>query len=93
VFRFHDLGSSPGDLSGVCPATGLSWYPLSRSGQRSAPVQALARALVCVAIAAAILLSRDARSAFPPMGEQPQLAHITEQAVLVPCRRMPGTGL
>jgi hypothetical protein len=71
VFRFHDLGSSPGDLSGVCPATGLSWYPLSRSGQRSAPVQALARALVCVAIAAAILLSRDARSAVPPMGEQP----------------------
>jgi hypothetical protein len=81
----HDLGSSPADLSGVCPATGLSWYPLSRSGLRSAPVQALARALVCVAIPVAVLLSRDAKIGRPAdEASSQQLAHITEQAALVP---------
>lgn len=87
MFRFHDLGSSPADLSGVCPGTGLSWYPLSRSGQRSAPVQALARALVCVAI----LLTRDAKIGRPAEeASSRQLAHITEQAALVPAGSIEG---
>jgi Family of unknown function (DUF6247) len=54
-----------------------SWYPLSRSGQRFAPVQALGGALAYVAIAA--LLSCDAKIRRPAdEGEQPQLAYVTE---------------
>jgi hypothetical protein len=80
VFRFHDLDPSPADVSGgvpplVCP--GIHYRDL---GQQSAPVQALGGALVCVAIAAATLLFRDAKICRRPgdEGEQPQLAYVTE---------------
>jgi hypothetical protein len=54
-------------------------------------VQALARALVCVAIPVAVLLSRDAKIGRPAdEASSQQLAHITEQAALVPAGNIEG---
>jgi hypothetical protein len=62
VFRFHGLGPSPADVSGGVPPLICPGIHYRDPGPQSAPVQALGGALVCVAIAAATLLSRGNQS-------------------------------